>query len=74
MYSKCSLKFLGRFVITIVIPGIIVAIFLNPLWQRIPVGVTGMAFIIWACQVVGFFFGTFALICLVPMVNKKCGF
>lgn len=73
-YSKCSFKFLGRFLITIIIPGIIVAIFLNPLWQRIPVSITGMAFIIWVCQVVGFFFGTFALIFLVPIVNNKCGF
>ena len=65
-YSRISLKFVARFFLTIVISLIPLAIFLNPLWQDIETSVTGMSLIIWACQNVGFFLGTFFLTSLVP--------
>ena len=49
-YTKCSWKFLGRWLITLVLPAIVAAIFLNPLWTKISVkvSISGMALIIWA--------------------------
>lgn len=66
-YTRISLKYLLRFVLTIVISLIPLAIFMNPGWADIKTSTQGKALIIWACQNLGFFFGTFFLVVVVPI-------
>jgi len=37
-YSRLSCKFLGKLCITLIIPLVALAIFVNPLWDKIDVG------------------------------------
>jgi hypothetical protein len=34
-YTRISFRFIGKTLITLIIPGIILAIFVNPLWNRL---------------------------------------
>lgn len=72
-YTRLSLKFLAKIVVTLIIPVAILGIFVNPLWNKIDLSNDGKSFLIWACQTVGFFLATFSLIYLIPIINNKFG-
>ena len=72
-YTRLSGKYVARFLLTIVVGVIPVAIFMNPLWEKINTGTEGHALIIWACQTVAFFFGTFFLVVLAPLFCDYLG-
>ena len=72
-YTRLSFKFLGKIVVTLIVPVAILAIFLNPLWNKIDLPDEGKSLLIWACQTVGFFMATFSLIYLIPIINNKFG-
>ncbi len=73
-YTRISWRFLGKIIVTLIIPIITLAIFVNPLWNRIDLSDDTKALLIWGLQVVGFFFATFFLIFLIPIINKSFGF
>ena len=70
-YTRISLKFLAKIIVTLIIPVIILLIFVNPLWNKIELSNDSMALMIWGLQVVGFFLSTFSLIYLIPIINNK---
>jgi hypothetical protein len=72
-YTRLSLKFLAKIVVTLIVPVAILGIFVNPLWDKIDLTNDGKSLLIWACQTVGFFLATFSLIYLIPIVNNKFG-
>jgi hypothetical protein len=37
-YSRLSCRFLGKLLITLIVPLVVLAIFVNPLWDKIEVG------------------------------------
>lgn len=51
-----------KFIFTLIIGLIPLALFLNPLWGRIDTTTDGSSLILWACDNLGFFFGCFFLI------------
>lgn len=69
-YTRFSFRFLKKILLTLLIPVIIVAAFLNPLWNKVNLGDDSKALMIWGLQIVGFFFSTFALIYLIPIINN----
>ncbi len=73
-YTRTSLRFLGKIVVTLIIPLITLGIFLNPLWNKIELPDDTKALVLWGLQVLGFFLSTFFLIFLIPIVNNKFGF
>jgi hypothetical protein len=73
-YSRLTLKYMGKFLVTLLIPLAIVGVFLNPLWQKISIDNENMALLIWGLQAIGFFLAPFALIFLIPIVNMRFGF
>lgn len=73
-YTRISCRFLGKILVTLIIPIITLLIFVNPLWNKITLSNDGKALMLWGLQVVGFFFATFFLIFLIPIVNNKFGF
>ncbi len=73
-YTRISWRFLGKIIVTLIIPIITLAIFVNPLWNNIDLSDDSKALLIWGLQVVGFFFSTFFLIFLIPIINKSFGF
>ena len=72
-YTRLSLKFLAKIVVTLIVPVAILGIFVNPLWDKIDLTNDGKSLLIWGCQTVGFFLATFSLIYLIPIVNNKFG-
>lgn len=72
-YTRLSCRFVGKIVVTLIVPVIILAIFLNPLWDKITLSNDAKSLVIWACQVLGFFLSTFVLIFIIPIINKKFG-
>lgn len=72
-YTRLSLRYVARFFVTIVMGLIPVALFMNPLWGEITDNTENQALIIWACQNVAFFFGTFFLVVLAPMLCDCLG-
>lgn len=72
-YTRISLKFLAKIVITLIIPIIALLIFVNPLWDKIDLSDDSKALMIWGLQVIGFFLATFSLIYLIPIFNNKFG-
>jgi len=72
-YSRPSLKFIGKLIITIVIGLIPIVIFLNPLWHKINTSIVGKALIIWACNNIAFFLAIFMILIVVPEIGEKFG-
>jgi len=68
-YTRLSFKFAGRLVLTIVMAVIPLAVFLNPLWNRIHSNNMGEALIKWATQNAAFFLAIFFIICIVPKIG-----
>lgn len=67
-YSRISLKFLAKFIITIIITVIPLIIFMNPLWGRIETTDIGKTMIKWAIQNVAFFLATFFIVFVSPLL------
>ena len=72
-YTRISLKFLAKIIVTLIIPIITLLIFVNPLWNKIDLSNDSKALMIWGLQVAGFFLSTFSLIYIIPIVNNKFG-
>jgi hypothetical protein len=72
-YTRLSCRFVAKIVVTLIVPVIILAIFLNPLWDKITLSNDAKSLVIWGCQVLGFFLATFVLIFIIPIINKKFG-
>lgn len=72
-YTRISLKFLAKIVVTLIIPIVALLIFVNPLWDKIDLSDDSKGLMIWGLQVMGFFLSTFSLIYLIPIVNNKFG-
>lgn len=73
-YTRISCKYVGKVVVTILFPVLILLIFVNPLWDKIDLDSDAKSLVIWSCQTVGFFLSTFTLIYIIPIVNHKFGF
>jgi len=67
-YSRISVKFFAKFLLTIAITAIPLIVFMNPLWQRIQADTIGKAMISWGCQNIAFFLATFIIICIIPII------
>lgn len=72
-YSRISVKFIAKFILTIVMTVIPLVIFMNPLWNRIQTSDIGKTMIKWACQNCAFFFATFFIIFLSPLILELLG-
>lgn len=72
-YSRMSLKFIGKFILTLIITLIPLVVFMNPLWNKIQTDTLGKALIKWACQNVALFMGTFFIVYVAPEIAHKCG-
>lgn len=72
-YTRLSLKFLAKIVVTLIIPVVILGIFVNPLWDKIDLSNDAKSLLIWACQTAGFFLATFFLIYIIPVINNRFG-
>ena len=70
-YTRLSLKFLAKIVVTLIIPVAILGIFANPLWNKLDLSNDGMSLLIWALQTIGFFLATFFLIFIIPIINNR---
>lgn len=70
-YTRLSLKFLAKIVVTLIIPVAILGIFANPLWTKLDLSNDGMSLLIWALQTIGFFLATFFLIFIIPIINNR---
>ena len=73
-YSRCSVKFILRLVVMIIVAVIPLLAYLIPLVVTIDVSVGWKAVILWVCQSIGFFFAIFFLIYLSPKITAKLGF
>lgn len=72
-YSRLSLRFLGKIIITICLGVVPLAIFLNPLWNRIQTSDIGKTMIEWATMNIALFFAIFFIVYLSPIINGLLG-
>ncbi len=72
-YTRISIKFVAKLLITIVVGLIPLVIFLNPLWHNIKSSIVGKALITWACDNLAFFLAIFLILLLSPEINEKLG-
>lgn len=72
-YTRLSLRFIGKIIVTLIIPVVVLLIFVNPLWDKITLSNDGKGLLIWGLQVAGFFLATFSLIFVIPIINMKFG-
>ena len=72
-YTRCSIKFIAKILITIIIGIIPLLIFLNPLWNMIDTSDSGLAIIRWICSNCAFFFATFLIVYVAPIIGEKLG-
>ena len=73
-YRRFSGKHRVRLLILILLTAIPILAFMNPLWFKIDINITWLAFLLWCIQSLGFFFGLFLLIYAGPLLSKKCGY
>ena len=73
-YSRCSVKFVLRLVVMIVVAVIPLIAVLVPLVVKIDASVTWTAVILWVCQSVGFFLAILFLVWLSPKAVGRCGY
>ena len=69
-YSRLSLRFIGRFIIFIVLAAIPLAAFMNPGWSMIGVDAEWLALILWGCQSMAFFLALVMLVVVAPLVSN----
>lgn len=48
-YTRLSLKFIGKILVTLIVPVAILGIFINPLWDKIDLSNEGKSLLIWGC-------------------------
>jgi hypothetical protein len=68
-YTRISLKFAAKVFLTILIAVIPLAVFMNPLWNKIQSDNVGEALIKWATQNAAFFLAVFFIVFIVPLVG-----
>jgi len=73
-YRRFSGKHRVRLLLLVLLVAIPILALMNPLWYQINFQVEWLAFLLWAVQSIGFFFGLFLLIYAGPIVAKKCGY
>ena len=72
-YTRLSFKFVGRFILFIILAAIPLAAFVNPGWSKIDVGVSSLAIILWVCQMMGFMLALVMLLLVGPAVGRCVG-
>ncbi len=72
-YTRLSLRFVGKIIVTLIIPVVVLLIFVNPFWNKLTLSNDGKGLLIWGLQVAGFFLATFSLIFVIPIINMKFG-
>jgi hypothetical protein len=72
-YTRCSGKFVGKVLITIIVGVIPLLVFMNPLWDRIETTSAALASINWVCSNIAFFLATFNILFLGPIIGEKLG-
>lgn len=68
-YSRLSIKFIVRLLLTIIVAAIPLIIFLNPLWHEIKTDSMGTTMIAWATNNLAFFFATFLILYMSPILG-----
>lgn len=72
-YSRLSIKFIARLLLTIVVAAIPLVLFLNPLWHEIRTDDIGTTMIAWTCNNLAFFLATFLILYMSPILGEKLG-
>jgi hypothetical protein len=72
-YTRLSFRFVGRFIMFIILAAIPLAAFVNPGWSKIDVGVSSLAIILWICQMFGFMLALVMLLLVGPIVGRCLG-
>lgn len=73
-YTRLSLKYLARLIVTIImgVIGLIpVIIFLLPIWKTVNISAAAMSIITWISNLLGFFFAILGLLVAGPFVCSK---
>lgn len=73
-YRRFSGKHILRLLILLVLVAVPILAFMNPLWFKIDIEVTWLAFLLWCIQSLGFFLGLFLLVYAGPLASNKCGY
>lgn len=71
-YPRLSLKFVSRIVLIIILGGVPILIFVNPLWKKININNNaGAALFLWALSNIAFFLAPFLIVFLTPIIGSR---